>query len=251
MSKPSATVRRRSFAASALCTVTAFTALAFVGSASASPKDEPTTDDPRAVVHADNVTTCAAAGLPGETYQPSQIQHEVDESNTYIDVKADVADGTITAIVVKGGPAYNVYLASALGGFPALDLRPPLVSSGKPAQISHWFACVEKTGQTTTPSGTNTEPKTEPTTGGDAATPTTTEAPGETTTAPASSTTTTAAPVSGTTTSAVAAVAADKDNDDLASTGFGSAWLIYLGMALVAAGAVFVASPKLRGLIRR
>ena len=165
--------------------------------------------DPRATVHDKNVTTCAGAGLPGNTIEPADIKAEADK--VYIDV---LDHAGITAVVVKGGSQYNVYLAKDLaGGW--TDLHSPLNASGKPADISHWFAC----------GGPDTEqpPKEQPPNE---------EQPTSTVTSPPSSTSS-AAPATTVTTSAPAAAGAA----ELASTGFGSAWLVGLGAALLAAGA--------------
>ncbi|MET8759585.1 LPXTG cell wall anchor domain-containing protein [Lentzea sp. NPDC004782] len=163
--------------------------------------------DSRASVHDKNVTTCEAAGLPGKTIASADVKASVDGSNTYI----DVLDHTgITAVVVKGGDAYNVYLADALsGGW--TGLHSPLNPNGKPAQISHWFAC----------GGTTEQP------------PPTKEQPPTTTTATSTTSSAAATPATSVTTSTAAAAG----SRELASTGFGSAWLLGLGSALLAAGA--------------
>jgi len=165
--------------------------------------------DARATVHDKNVTTCEAAGLPGKTIASADVKASVDGSDTYI----DVLDHTgITAVVVKGGDAYNVYLDSALtAGW--TGLHSPLNPNGKPAQISHWFACG---GTTEQPPPTKEQPPTS------TATSTTTSA-----------TSSAATPATSVTTSTAAAAG----SRELASTGFGSAWLLGLGSALLAAGA--------------
>lgn len=191
----------------------AFVAASFalvVLSTTAHAGDELKSGDPRASVYDKNVTTCKDAGLPGETIEPDQIKAEADK------VYIDVLDHTgITAVVVKGGSQYNVYLASALtDGW--TDLHSPLNSSGKPAEISHWFACGEPTGEQ--PPGEEQPPNEE-------------QPPTSTVTSPASSSAT--APATTVTTSSAAPAGAE----ELASTGFGSAWLVGLGAALLAAGA--------------
>ncbi|MDT7787356.1 MAG: hypothetical protein QOF58_5775 [Pseudonocardiales bacterium] len=170
--------------------------------------------DPRATAHAtphgNNVTTCEGAGLPGKTIAPADIKVEADK------VYIDVLDHTgITAVVVKGGDAYNVYLASALtDGW--TDLHSPLNPNDKPADISHWFACGE-------PAGEQPPTKEEP--------PTKEQPPTSTVTSPASSSATTPA------TTVTTSPNAPGGSGELASTGFGSAWLLGLGAALVGAGA--------------
>jgi predicted phage tail protein len=53
-----------------------------------------------------------------------------------------------------------------------------------------------------------------------------------------------------TTTKAAGAVVVPGSGEGLASTGF-DGWLIVAGLSLLAAGAAFLASPKLRKLLRR
>jgi LPXTG-motif cell wall-anchored protein len=187
-----------------------FALVALSATAHAGGEAEP--GDTRATAHAtphgNNVTTCEAAGLPGKTIASTDVKASVDGSKTYI----DVLDHTgITAVVVKGGDAYNVYLDSALtGGW--TGLHSPLNPNDKPAQISHWFAC----------GGTAEQPP-----------PTKEQPPATTVTSTTSSSA--ASPATSVTTSTSAAAAAG--SRELASTGFGSAWLLGLGSALLAAGA--------------
>jgi hypothetical protein len=70
------------------------------------------------------------------------------DASTYVTV-AGVPDGTtVTGIVVKGSDAYNVYLPGAL---PWKNLHSPIAgNSGKPATISHWFACGTETSTSST-----------------------------------------------------------------------------------------------------
>jgi LPXTG-motif cell wall-anchored protein len=207
-----------------------FATAVLTGTALATPSQEPpVSGDDRATAHDGNVTTCEQAGLPGTTILPSQVPYSITE-DTYV----DVPDGTgITAIVVKGGSAYNVYLSPALGKFPWLGLHSPLNASGKPAEISHGFGCgtLPTTTETTTPT-TETTTTTKATT----STTTTTTAAGTTTTE-STTTTTPASSAATTTTTTTAALVAVSNPDDLASTGFGSPWLLGLGAALLAAGA--------------
>jgi LPXTG-motif cell wall-anchored protein len=130
--------------------------VSFAGAAlaSAAPQDPPQSGDPRAAAAEGNVTTCEAAGLPGTEIT---VTSNITE-NTYIDITAAPADHTITGVVVKGGPAYNKY--PNLGALPWNDLHSPLVPSGKPAEISHWFVCGKKTTTTTTKTSTSTSTST-------------------------------------------------------------------------------------------
>jgi hypothetical protein len=116
--------------------------------ASAQPLDPPQSGDPRATAFAGNATTCAQAGLAGDA---STVQFSIDPTNRYLTITSVPEDIELTGTVVKGGPAYNVY-----GPQHRTELHAPLVTSGKPAQISHWFACGTKKPQTTTPTTTTT-----------------------------------------------------------------------------------------------
>jgi hypothetical protein len=174
-------------ALSAATAVGSFTLL--VAPAGAAPADAPVSGDVRATAYAGNATTCAAAGLPGSIVE---VDHTVDASNTYLTITGVPAGTTLTGVVVKGGPGYNVYVGDV-----RTALHAPLVSSGKPAQISHWYAC--GTTGTTTPTGSPTStptgsPTTSPTSpsGSPTTSPTTspTSPSGSPTTSPSGSPTT-------------------------------------------------------------
>jgi hypothetical protein len=241
------TSTRRLFGAAALLALCA-TGL-FAGTAAAKP-DATGPGDPRAVV-GDQVNVdidqrgnaCEVVGLPGDELTMPAGTFSVDGVD--IDITANPEGYVLTGVVVKGGPAYNVYAATApagttpLGDLPWLDLHPPLNASGNPAGISHWFVCAEKA---TTPE----EPGEENPGGGNPGQPTT---PEETEPAVPSSTTTSPASTAPTTVSTTPAAVAGAN--DLANTGFDGGWMLIAGLGLVAAGAAFVASPKLRGLLRR
>ncbi|MBP2329164.1 LPXTG-motif cell wall-anchored protein [Kibdelosporangium banguiense] len=176
--------------------------------ASAAPQDPPQSGDARAAAVEGNVTTCEAAGLPGTEIK---VTSDIAE-NTYIDITAAPADYTITGVVVKGGPAYNKY--PNLGALPWNDLHAPLVPSGKPAEISHWFVCGEKKTTTTT----------------------------STTTSTSTSTSTTASPSTSSGSSTVvtttsAAAGQTSSDSGLANTGFNGALYLFAGGALLLAGA--------------
>lgn len=232
--------------------------------ASAQPnQDPPLSGDVRATAVAGNVDidqqgdACAAVGLPGTE---AVLSGGFTSDATYIDITAHPTGSVITGVVVKGGNAYNVY--PALGDLPWLDLHSPLNENGAPATISHWFVCL--TAVTTTTTTTTTAPTTTTTT--TASTTTTTTV---TTTTPAMTTTTTTIPTTPPTTTttthpalivaipttttkaAGAPVVVPRSNDGLASTGFDGWWLVFAGLTLLAAGAAFLASPKLRKLLRR
>ncbi|MBB5808027.1 septal ring-binding cell division protein DamX [Saccharothrix ecbatanensis] len=248
---------RRLFGAATLLVVTTG-GLLLGGTASATPT--PVEPDPRAVIVEGNLewdhpNVCATAGLTGTAMDgdlpdgstKTTLPHTADGLRS-ITITGGLEGYTVTGVVVKGSNDSNVYTAEKLGELNWEKLVAPNNSSGAPADISHWFFCVEKDDSvTTTPSTpvTTTTPSTPVTT-------TTTDAPGVTTTTAPSTTapvTTTEAPATTTTTEA-GAVAGPGD-DELASTGFNGGWMLIVGLALVAAGAAFVASPKLRGLLRR
>jgi LPXTG-motif cell wall-anchored protein len=233
---------RRLLGAAALLAVTTVTSGLFATAATAAPTT-PVSGDERAKYYDGNVDIgqpgngCEALGLPGDEMEPPAGIYTKEDP--YIDITAQPTGYTITGVFVKGGQGGggNIYYVDApsgiepLGDLPWLDLHPPQNPSGEPAGISHWFICVEKDTTTTTTTTTTTETLTSTST----AATTTSPGTGDTT----SVTTTTKA------------AAAPGSNDQLASTGFGSSWLLVVGLALVAAGAAFVASPKLRGLIKR
>ncbi|MCE7005930.1 hypothetical protein LWC34_24315 [Kibdelosporangium philippinense] len=207
----------------------------------AQPPGAPQSGDPRATAVAGNVTTCAQAGLAGVTIQ---VTSNVT-GNTYIDITAIPAGYEVTGVIVKGGPAYNKYLPGALGSLPWNDLHSPLVPSGKPAEISHWFVCgKKKTTTTTTTTTTKTTTKTTTT----KTTTKTTTPPTSTSTSTSTSTTSTSTGSSSssssstpvTTSSSVPAVVEASDNTSgksgLAYTGFSGGAYVLLGALLLIGG---------------
>ncbi|WP_051792526.1 hypothetical protein [Amycolatopsis jejuensis] len=226
-------------------TVAAVAGLALLGSATAALAAD--TEDSRATIHEGNVTTCSGAGLTGVNLGPDDLTVTGGgQQDQYVSITAVKPGVTVTAIVVKGGPRYNVY-EPGKRGLPVVppwtQLRSPLNNGGNIPVISHWFACGIKTPPTTT------------------TTPTTTTAPPTTTTthtAPPSSTapsTTTTSKTSGSatsapsTTSAPAVVPAGNEKGTgggLASTGFDNAWLFWVAGLLIVAGGGLLAFLKLR-----
>jgi LPXTG-motif cell wall-anchored protein len=213
--------RSRRFLASAA--VAAVASLAFAPIALAAPaKPAPTTDDTRAVAYDDNLasdwpTACSVGGLTGTVIATDKITFTGGKDKPDVDISAVAPGVTVTGVVVKGGDAYNIYLAAGLGAtLPWNDLRSPFNNGGNIPTISHWYACGTVT-VAEQPPGHGQPPKQE-------------QPPTTTVTSPASSSST-AAPSTSVTTSPAAAAG------ELASTGFGSAWLLGLGAALVAAGA--------------
>ncbi|WP_447005980.1 hypothetical protein ACRAKI_05615 [Saccharothrix isguenensis] len=241
-------------------TLLAVTTSGLLLGSTASATPTPVDPDPRAVIVEGNLewdhdNVCEKAGLPGTAMDgdlppgstKSTLPHTADGKRS-ITITGGLDGYVVTGVVVKGGKNSNVYTAEKLGDLDWEKLVAPNNSSGGPADISHWFFCVEEDDSvTTTPSTpvTTTTPS--------APVTTTTEAPGETTTTTTTTTapaTTTEAPATTTTTEAPAA-GTGPDEDDLANTGFDGGWMLIVGLGLVAAGAAFVASPKLRGLLRR
>lgn len=199
--------------AAVVVALSAITLSGIAGVASATPDKEPESGDDRATAHPGNVVEKDCADLfPGsEAVDKADLTFEVDGSNTYIDITAAT---DVVGVIVKGGPAYNVYEASDLGDLPWLDLHSPLVPSGKPAQISHWFACaVEGTTTTTTTTTTDdTEPSTSTSSGEE---PSSSAAPNPTTSQD---------------------VAPAAEEEALAETGFDAGWLVTLAALLLLGG---------------
>ncbi|SFP34405.1 LPXTG-motif cell wall anchor domain-containing protein [Amycolatopsis arida] len=201
------------------------------------------TEDDRATRHEGNVDggqkdACERAGLAGQPVElPESTLH--GEENRFLDITA-VPDGvTVTGIVVKGGDAYNVYEPGERGlpeTPPWTELRAPLNKGGKIPAISHWFVCATTTPDTSTtpPTSATATPPTEPST------------PGETSSSAPSSSTTTSTPPAGATTTTTPAAVAVEDTDNLASTGFDSGWLIWVGALLVLGGATVLVLLRLR-----
>ena len=218
-------------------------AVLFAGPALAQPTDDPVSGDDRATAHAGNVVGADCAELfPGSSEIPSgDLTFSVDDTNTYIDITA-IADGVeVAGVIVKGGPAYNVYEPGDLGALPWLDLHSPLVPSGKPAQISHWFACgIDVNGTTTTETTTTGPTETTETTTSESSGPATTT-PGESSPGGA---------VVTTTTDTSADVSPAAENEDLASTGFNGGWLILLAGLLLVGGAALLVMVRLRAARR-
>ncbi|MFI6097896.1 LPXTG cell wall anchor domain-containing protein [Lentzea sp. NPDC051213] len=190
--------------------------------------DEPTTDDKRAVPFLKNVDinhpeACTVGGLTGTPIHPDKFTYTGGDNQQYLDITALPAGVTVTGVLVKGGDKFNVYLADKLGdALPWDDLRSPFNNGGQLPQISHWFGCgvVEEQPPSSTPSSSTS---TSTSTVTHTSTPTSTPTSSSSEVAPTTTTTVAPMPVA--------------DVDDLAATGFGSAWLVGLGAALLAAGA--------------
>lgn len=134
---------RKLFARSVACAflVAALGPWGLGGVAAATEDEVPVAGDDRAAAHAGNSTTCSGAGLTGDI-----VTLQTTTDGTYLTI-VSVPDGiTLTGIVVKGGPAYNVYPGTVRD-----RLHSPINRGGNVPAISHWFACGAKTA-TTSPS---------------------------------------------------------------------------------------------------
>jgi hypothetical protein len=138
---------------SAVALVAGLTVALTAGSAgAASPSDD------RADFHSGNVVNCGQIGLPNDTLAFANGTGSIDDGNvsgtvvngTTVNVNDPSAGVTIDAVVVKGGPAYNVY--STDSGSPAGNHVPPaedtpteyispLNGGGNIPTVSHWFIC--------------------------------------------------------------------------------------------------------------
>lgn len=239
-----------------------------------------------AIVLLVNGTSIASKGEPrGDCEQAkiasNEVQHSISDRR-YLTVTS-TGDQVVDAIVVNGAGTSHTYRASELGNLPWTRLHAP-----DHGNISTWYACGTSpkgtppettTTTTTTPCTTTTttsDTTTTTTTSGSTTTTssgstTTTTTTGSTTTGstttgstttgsttsttggstPNTTPTTTTTPATGATPKTTTPVATASSGDKLASTGFNAAWLLLLGGGLVAAGIAFVASPKLRSLLRR
>jgi hypothetical protein len=125
--------------------------------------------DPRAAFVSGNVTTCAAAGFPGTATDPEVQVGEAENppasdanvsgtpavnsgltqakqpgQGEEVNATRPGATAVIDGVVVKGGPAYNVYttaadLPPALPG--AQHFISPFKPGGNVPALSHWFIC--------------------------------------------------------------------------------------------------------------
>ncbi|MCG8925364.1 LPXTG cell wall anchor domain-containing protein [Lentzea sp. CC55] len=222
---------------SGLLASAALAAVASLVLATSASADEVTTDDPRAqpffqFVDVNHPDACAVGGLSGNVVLPGEFVHTGGDNQKHLNITGLPEDVQVTGMLVKAGDVFNVYLADELGDtLPWNELRAPVVDGGALPEIGQWFGCgiaVEQPPTSTTTTTTTTTTTSESTATHSSA-PTSASSSEPATSSPsaeaAPTTTTTVAPVP------VAEVR------DLAATGFGSAWLLGLGAALVAAGA--------------
>jgi hypothetical protein len=140
-------------AVSAVALVAGLTVALTAGSAgAASPSD------PRADFHSGNVVNCGQIGLPDDTLAFANGTGSIDDGNvsgvvvngTTVNVDDPAPGVVIHAVVVKGGPAYNVYSTNS-GTPPGNHVPPaedlpteyisPLNGGGNVPTVSHWFIC--------------------------------------------------------------------------------------------------------------
>ncbi|WP_340687147.1 LPXTG cell wall anchor domain-containing protein [Amycolatopsis coloradensis] len=208
-------------------TVVALAAVALVGTAGTALATR--SDDRATQVVKDNATTCEGAKVPGKVLPTSDLTFTGGtQQDKYLDITAVAKGVTVTAIVVKGGHGYNVYVPGEKGlpeNPPWTQLRSPLNKGDQQAQISHWFVCGEKTkpSEPTKP----TEPTKTTTAKPPTTAPTSPDKPSQTSEAPSSTTTAPAPVVDGN----------GGNGGGLADTGFDNAWLLWAGGLLVLAGA--------------
>ena len=144
--------------------VAASTVLAFSATTAGATKDKPapTTDDSRALASPGNARDCADIGIDDATYfakgeKLEGLGYAVQGNGGTTVTLNRLPDGvTLTAIVVKGGDAYNLYNPGERGlgeSLPYENLRSPLVGQGNVPTISHWFVCGTQTAPVTCEDG--------------------------------------------------------------------------------------------------
>lgn len=213
-------------------TVVALATAALLGTAGSALATR--SDDRATQVVGSNATTCEGAKLPGKVLPTSDLTFTGGtQEDLHLAITAVAKGVTVTAIVVKGGHGYNVYVPGEKGlpeVPPWTELRSPLNKGDQQAQISHWFVCGEKKAEPTKPS----EPTKTSTAKPPTSAPTTTDKPSETS-APSS----TAVPAPN--------VGGDGANGGgLADTGFDNAWLLWAGGLLVLGGAAVLVLLRMR-----
>ncbi len=240
---------------------------AATATAGAVAAEEDPREDTRAVAQGGNTTTCeeykggilVSYGDDGDVENVPGLVYEggVPNQDPSLDITEIPERTEVTAIVVKGADGYNVYTPGEKGmsqSPPWEGLHAPLMDKPNKRiipEISHWFACGYQP-TTTTPETPTSEPEDEPTQDGpdepgtSSGQPTTGTEPGEGTTTGTEATTTGTGGSGTTPQTAETTVSPVNGNDDLASTGFGSGWLIALGAALLLGGGALLALTRLR-----
>lgn len=142
------------FGGAALIVASATLAFSANGASALSGTVPPESGDARAVVVSGNATTCAGAGLTGTTVDGADLVRDgraaPSDDQTMVTISSAAPDTTISAIVVKGGDAYNLYEPGRRGldtSLPYTDLHSPLVGQNDNVPtISHWFVCTAEAG---------------------------------------------------------------------------------------------------------
>jgi hypothetical protein len=203
--------------------------LGFSTFASATPPNlDPKSGDDRATAHAGNVVgkDCSSLFHGSTAVAQGDIDFTGGDNTSGVGISAVPDEVEIVGVIVKGGPAYNVY--ADLGDLPWSGLHAPLVPSGKPAGVSHWFVCGVSNGDTST---TPSSPTDTPTTA------TTTEGVGS-------------GGGGSTGTSTSNAVPPAAEDEALASTGVDGGPLVALGAALLVGGGALLFLMRTRGARR-
>lgn len=223
--------------------------MSFAGPAAAAPDRPPVSGDARATAYSGNVVEADCGTLFPGTSMIAEGDLRLSKDDTYIDITHVAAGVNLAGVVVKGGPAYNVYKPGDLGELPWLKLHAPLVPSGGPAGISHWFAC--GTGHSTTTTSEAPPVTTTTTSPGSTETTETSTPPGsETDTTTTDESDTAGASVTTTAPTTSADVSATAQDENLASTGFNGGWLFAIAGLLLAGGAALLLLVRLRAARR-
>lgn len=228
---------------SGLLASAALAAVASLVLATSAFADEVTTDDPRAqpfsqFIDVNHPEACTVGGLSGNVVLPGKFVYTGGDNQQHLNITGLPEDVKVTGMLVKAGDVFNVYLADKLGeALPWNELRAPVVDGGKLPEIGQWFGCGVAVEQP--PTSTTTTTTTTTTTATSESTVTHSSTPTSASSSEPTTSSSSAEVVATTTTTTVAPVPV-AEIDDLAATGFGSAWMLGLGAALVAAGAALV-----------
>jgi hypothetical protein len=169
-------VRRRVIVGLSFVAFAAIALSAGWSQASAAPQAQSSSSDARARLVGGNVTTCAGVGFASDVQIGSSSNGNAGDAHVAGIVKTNagmthqgqgqeldvVTIGTgfvVDAVVVKGGPAYNLYtspsvLPPILG--PDQHFISPLNHGGNVPTISHWFVCYRGAPSPTTTAATTT-----------------------------------------------------------------------------------------------
>lgn len=225
-------MRRRTFRGAVA--VMALTTAALIGTAGSALACH--TDDNRATATPKPVTCDGLKPAGGKLDKGLfTLGKDTDHGKSLTITAVDKSVSSVTAIVVKGGDGWNVYVPEGpqgmRGELPWENLRSPLDGRGQRAQITDWFACGKVS--VTPPTGSTA--------------PTKPSQPTETTkpSAPASSETT-VAPTSTTGAAVVPAGNESGTGGGLANTGFDNMWLVWIAALLILGGGGLLALLKFR-----